>query len=93
LIIADKLPTTLATAVILFAVAFFSVSGYVGIMAMGALDFYGYCHNFIVFPCVPVVITPFSYFVDHHPIIQEGEVPIRVHFGCNERNKAGILFR
>jgi hypothetical protein len=38
-------------------------------MAMGALDFYGYCHNFIVFPCVPVVITPLSYFVDHHHLI------------------------
>jgi hypothetical protein len=41
LIIANKLPSTLAVAVILFAVAFFPVSGYVGIIAMGALDFYG----------------------------------------------------
>jgi hypothetical protein len=33
---------------------------------MGALDVYGDEHNFIVFPCAPVVFTPPSYFVDHH---------------------------
>jgi hypothetical protein len=42
LIITNKLPSALAAPVILFAVAFFPVSGYVGAMAMGALDFYGY---------------------------------------------------
>jgi hypothetical protein len=42
LIIADKLPSALAAPVILFAVAFFSVSRYGGTMAMGALDFSGY---------------------------------------------------
>jgi hypothetical protein len=38
-------------------------------MAMGALDFYDYLHDFIAFLCVPVVITHLSYFADHHPII------------------------
>jgi hypothetical protein len=42
LIIADKLPSALGTAVILFAIVFFPVSGYLGAMAMGALEFYGY---------------------------------------------------
>jgi hypothetical protein len=37
---ADELTTALGAEVILFAVAFFSVSGYVRTMAMGALDFY-----------------------------------------------------
>jgi hypothetical protein len=38
---ADELTTALGTPVILFAVVFFPVSGYVGAMAMGALNFYG----------------------------------------------------
>jgi hypothetical protein len=53
----------------LFTLAFLSVSGYVRAVAMGALDLYGYLHHFIVFPCAPVVFTPPSYFVDHHPMI------------------------
>jgi hypothetical protein len=40
--VSDELTTALGTPVILFAVVFFPVSGYVGTMAMGALDFYGY---------------------------------------------------
>jgi hypothetical protein len=44
-------------------------------MAMGALEFYGYGHDFIVFPCVPVVITPLSYFVVHHQKIKPGHIP------------------
>jgi hypothetical protein len=39
--VADKLATTVFTEVILCAVAFFLVSGNVGGMAMGTLDFYG----------------------------------------------------
>jgi hypothetical protein len=35
-------------------------------VAKGAFDVYGDEHNFIVFLYVPVVITPLSYFVDHH---------------------------
>jgi hypothetical protein len=66
--VSDELTTASGTPVILFAVAFFPVSGYVMTMAMGALDFYGYLHDFIVFLCVPIVSTPLSYFVDHHPI-------------------------
>jgi hypothetical protein len=65
-LVADKLASAVFTEVILFALAFFPVSGYVGGMAMGALDFYGYEHDFIVFLCVPVVSIPPSYFVDHH---------------------------
>jgi hypothetical protein len=38
---AGELTTALGTEVILFAVVFFPVSGYVGTMAMEALDFYG----------------------------------------------------
>jgi hypothetical protein len=57
---ADKPASAVFTAVILFAAAFFSVSGYVGTVAMGALDFYGDQHDFIVFLCAPVVITPLS---------------------------------
>jgi hypothetical protein len=39
---ADELTSTLGTEEILFAVAFFPISGYSGTMAMGALDIYGY---------------------------------------------------
>ncbi|MHB9293049.1 hypothetical protein Holit_02166 [Hollandina sp. SP2] len=46
----------------------FSVSGYVRAVARGAFDLSGYLHHSIVFPCVPVVFTPPSYFVDHHQI-------------------------
>jgi hypothetical protein len=67
--VTDELTTALGAKVILFAVAFFPVSGYVMTMAMGALDFYGDCHNFIVFLCVPIVSTPLSYFVDHHKAV------------------------
>jgi hypothetical protein len=49
----------------MFAIVFFPVSGYLGAMAMGTLEFYGCFHDFIVIPCVPFVITPLSYFVDH----------------------------
>jgi hypothetical protein len=60
----------LGTAVIvdyypMFALVFFPVSGYLGAMAMGALDLYGCFHDFIVIPCAPFVIIPLSYFVDH----------------------------
>jgi hypothetical protein len=41
---ADELMSALGAEVILFAVAFFPVSGYVMAMAMRALDFYGDCH-------------------------------------------------
>jgi hypothetical protein len=40
--VCDKPTTALGAEVILFTVVFFPVSGYVRIMAMGALDFYGY---------------------------------------------------
>jgi hypothetical protein len=42
--IADELATAVFTEVILFVVVFFPVSGYVGALAMGAIDVYGYCH-------------------------------------------------
>jgi hypothetical protein len=46
-------------------------------MAMGALDFYGDCHNFIVFLCAPVVIISLSYFVDHHPsCVPFNDIPV-----------------
>jgi hypothetical protein len=44
----------------------FPVSGYVRPMALGAREFYSYCHDFIVFHDVPIVFTLLSYFVDHH---------------------------
>jgi hypothetical protein len=50
----------------LFAVALFPVSDYVGIMAMGTLDSFGYFRHSIVFLRVFVVFTPPSYFVEHH---------------------------
>jgi hypothetical protein len=53
----------------MFALVFFPVSGYLEAMAMGALEFYGCFHDFIVILCVSVVITPLSYFVDHSPMI------------------------
>jgi hypothetical protein len=37
---ADELTTALGAEVMLFTVVFFPVSGYVGTMATGALDFY-----------------------------------------------------
>jgi hypothetical protein len=40
--VADELVTAAGTQVILFAVAFFPVSGYIRTLATGALDFYGY---------------------------------------------------
>jgi hypothetical protein len=40
--VTDELMSTVFTAVILFAVAFFLISGYVRTMAMGAID--AYCH-------------------------------------------------
>jgi hypothetical protein len=43
--IADKLTIAVFTAVILFAVVFFPVSGYVGAMAMRAIDVYGDGHS------------------------------------------------
>jgi hypothetical protein len=63
-----ELTAAILAEVILFTLAFLSVSGYVRAVAKGALDFYGDEHNFIVFPCAPVVFTPPSYFVDHHPL-------------------------
>jgi hypothetical protein len=57
---ADEPTTALGAKVILFAVAFFPVPGYVRTMATGAFDFYGDCHNFIVFLCAPVVIISLS---------------------------------
>jgi hypothetical protein len=52
---------------------FFSVSGYAGALATGAIDPYGYNHNIIVLLCVPVVITSPSYFVEHLPCPGEGK--------------------
>jgi hypothetical protein len=46
--VADELASTVFTAVILFVIAFFPVSGYSGAVAMGALDFYGCLHDFMV---------------------------------------------
>jgi hypothetical protein len=42
--VADELATAVFTEVILFVVAFFPVLGYVGTMAMGAIDIYGDGH-------------------------------------------------
>jgi hypothetical protein len=53
----------------MFALVFFPVSGYLGAMATGALEFYDYSHDFIVILCAPFVITLLSYFVDHLQII------------------------
>jgi hypothetical protein len=39
--VADKLTPAVFTAVILFAVVFFPISGYVRVMALGAIDVYG----------------------------------------------------
>jgi hypothetical protein len=64
-----ELTAAILAEVILFTLVLFPVSGYLRAVAMGALDFYGYLHNFIVFPCAPVVFTPPSYFVDHHRIL------------------------
>jgi hypothetical protein len=63
--LAGKLAAAAFETAILFAAASFPVSGYVGAMAMGTLDFYGCQHDFTVFFCDPVLITPLSYFVDH----------------------------
>jgi hypothetical protein len=52
--------------VIVFTLVLFPVSGYVRTVAMGAFDFYDDLHNFIVFLCASVVITPLSYFLDHN---------------------------
>jgi hypothetical protein len=41
-VVAYKLAAAVFAPVILLVVVFFPVSGYVGTMAMGALDFYGY---------------------------------------------------
>jgi hypothetical protein len=41
ILVADELASAVFTEVILFAVAFFPVPGYVRTMAMGARDFYG----------------------------------------------------
>jgi hypothetical protein len=57
-----ELTAAIFASVILFALVLFPVSGYVGAVAMGALDFYGDLHHSIVFPCAPVVfplIIPF----------------------------------
>jgi hypothetical protein len=67
--IAYKLAAALFTEVILFPLVFFPISGYVRAVAMGAFDFYDDLHNFIVFLYASVVITPLSYFLDHHPIM------------------------
>jgi hypothetical protein len=42
------------------------VTHYVRALAIGALDLYDDVHDPIVFLCAPLVITPPSYFVDHH---------------------------
>jgi hypothetical protein len=41
----DELTTAVFTEVILFATAFFPISGYVGTMAMGAIDVYADSHS------------------------------------------------
>jgi hypothetical protein len=41
-VVADELASAIFAEVILFAVAFFPVSGYVVALATGARDFYGY---------------------------------------------------
>jgi hypothetical protein len=66
-----ELTAAICASVILFTLVLFPVSGYVRAVAMGALDVYGGLHNFIVFLCAPVVITPLSYFLDHHRIAEE----------------------
>ena len=66
LMLCDELTSTAGTEVILFAIAFFPVSGYVLTMAMGTPDVYGYLHDFIVRLAVPLVFIRLSYFVDHH---------------------------
>jgi hypothetical protein len=43
--VAYELTAALFAEVILFALAFLSVSGYVRAMAMGAIDVYGDCHS------------------------------------------------
>jgi hypothetical protein len=40
-----KLAAAIFTEVILFAIVFLSVAGYLGTMAMGAFDVYGYFHS------------------------------------------------
>jgi hypothetical protein len=67
--IAYKLAATIFAEEILFSLVLFPVSGYVRAVAMGAFDFYADLHNFIVFLCASVVITPLSYFLDHHQIV------------------------
>jgi hypothetical protein len=66
--IAYKLAAALFAEIILFPLVLFPVSGYVRAVAMGALDFYDDLHDPIVFICAPVVITPLSYFLDHHQL-------------------------
>jgi hypothetical protein len=70
-----ELTAAIFAGVILFTLAFLSVSGYVRAGAMGAFDVYGYLHHSIVFLCAPVVSTPLSYFLDHlqHGIIEKHE--------------------
>jgi hypothetical protein len=64
-----ELTATISAEVILFILVLFPVSGYVRTVAMGAFDFYDDLHNSIVFLCASVVITPLSYFLDHHYFI------------------------
>jgi hypothetical protein len=42
---AYKLAAAIFATVILFTLAFFPVSGYLGTMAMGTIDVYGDCHS------------------------------------------------
>jgi hypothetical protein len=55
--VAYKLTSAVFTTVKLLSLALFSVSGYVGAMAMGAFEFYGYYHSLIVSLYAPVVLS------------------------------------
>jgi hypothetical protein len=73
--VADELAFTAGAQVILFIIAFFPVSAYAGALTMGALDFYDYSHNFIVFLCAPVAFTPFIILCRSPPLIFFSALP------------------